>query len=232
MRRLLCTLLFAAALASSSFAQSQPRYTWLRFYTATPGTDFVRTVRDGAKPRLDTMLAAHTIAGWGVAAPFTRDQETWTHVVYVALPDWKSADAVVSVLNGIQGEKVHDVILHHLVQSTTPPSAAPKYIGYDTYVIKPGRDGDAVGLFKEWAPAVMGSLPNVVLWGLSSQELATSEPWTHMAWYFMSDLAALDDMNTATMSLPPQKLQGFDVRLRDMSEPEKHRSQVLRIVTP
>ncbi|MFP5245905.1 MAG: hypothetical protein ACLGH0_04350 [Thermoanaerobaculia bacterium] len=65
---------------------------------------------------------------------------------------------------------------------------------------------------------------------MSTQEVTTDGSWTHMVWYFMSDLGALDAMMAAAMGLGPQAMRAFDVRLRDMSEPEKHRRQILRVV--
>jgi hypothetical protein len=60
--------------------------------------------------------------------------------------------------------------------------------------------------------------------------MVTTPGWTHMIWYFMYDLGAIDEMNVATMALGPMKLKGYDVRLRDFSEPDNHQGQILRIV--
>jgi hypothetical protein len=66
-------------------------------------------------------------------------------------------------------------------------------------------------------------------WGFSTQTNVLGS-YTHMIWYFMSDLAALDELNAGNMALDPMKLRGFDVRLRDLSEAEKQRTQLLRVV--
>jgi hypothetical protein len=134
----------------------------------------------------------------------------------------------------LRAGSLRDIVLEHLVQSTAPPTAKPKYLGVDTYVIKSGRDGDAIGLFNEWAQPLFTEVAakgKLGPWGFSNQNVALDGAWTHMVWYFMSDLAALDDFDNAMMALGPGKTRAYDVRLRDMSEPEKHRSQILRIIS-
>lgn len=253
MRRLVPLVLLFAFCATATFAQQPPKLTWLRFYQVAPGkdADFMRLLNESTKPVFDKLSAEKKVVGWGVAVPLTHTEEPWTHVIYVGLADWAAADAMVKAIDAYdaqlppaemkrQGEiamasiragSTRDVILHHIVQSETPPMAPPKYIGADFYTVKQGRHGDAVALFNEWAKPMFTSLaPKGKLgpWGLSTQ---TSMPgYTHMVWYFMSDLGALDQSDAAMMALDPMKLRGFDVRLRDLSEPEKFRTQLLRVI--
>jgi len=65
-------------------------------------------------------------------------------------------------------------------------------------------------------------------WGFSTQN--NMPGYTHMVWYFMSDLTALDEQDAAMMEMDAMKLRGFTVRLNDLSEPEKHHMQLLRVV--
>jgi hypothetical protein len=241
MRRVLA-FVSLVILASAALAQDVPtKITWIRYYEVERGreADFLRFVREAVSPVLQPMVASKAAVAWGVAVPLTRDDETWTHVVYVGLPDWSGVDRVATALEpaGALASSVrrqHDVVLRHLSQGGTQ-AAMPKYINYETYVIKPGRTGEAVALYNEWAkpmfisPAVAAKVP---IWGFSAQGVDSSEPWTHMTWEFLSDLTAIDTMDDAMDAMEPRKLQGFDVRLRDLSEPDKHRSQILRLITP
>ena len=249
MRRLV-SLAFLLLVCASAFAQQPPKVTWLRFYQVTPGkdADFMRLVNEGPKSVFEKLAAERKVVGWGVAVPLTHNDEPWTHVIYVGLQDWAAADAMVQameaseaqmspasmkvVMASIQPGSVRDVILHHIVQSEQPPKAPPKYIGVDFYTVKQGRAGDALSLFNEWAkPLFTGVATKGKLgpWGFSTQ---TNMPgsYTHMVWYFMSDLGALDELDAANMALEPMKLRGFDVRLRDLSEAEKQRTQLLRVI--
>lgn len=256
MRRLVPVSLFLVSLfvAAAAFAQPvQPQLTWLRYYQALPGKDMelTRLLVDGSKPIFDKLMAEKKIASWGLAVPITHNDEPWTHVFYITVNDWSGVEQLVqgveasdaampkaemermdkAFLAAYRQEMTRDVILRHLSQSEAPPMAMPKYIGVETYVIKQGRANDALGLFNEWAKPLftgIGAKGKFGPWGFSTQEQTGA--WTHMVWYFMSDLGALDQHDAAMMALDPVKLRGFDVRLRDMSEPEKHRMMILRLV--
>lgn len=253
MRRLVPLVFLFALCATSMFAQQPPKLTWLRFYQVAPGkdADFMRLVNESTKPVFDKLSAEKKVAGWGVAVPLTHNDEPWTHVIFVGLADWAAAEALVKSIEtsdaqlppaemkrqgemamaSIKAGSTRDVILHHIEQAVAPPMAPPKYIGVDFYTVKQGRHGDAVALFNEWAkPLFTGVAAKGKFgpWGFSTQ--MNTGGYTHMVWYFMSDLAALDELNAGNMALDPMKLRGFDVRLRDLSEPEKQRTQLLRVI--
>jgi hypothetical protein len=256
MRRLVSLSLFLALCATAAFAQPQPaKITWLRFYQVPPGkdADFLRMVNESDKTLFDKLIANGKVVTWGVAVPMTHTGESWTHVIYVGLTDWSATEAMVQAIessdadakrsaadvkrlddlamSSTQPGSVRDVILHHITQSEAPPMARPKYIGVEYYVVRQGRAGDATALFNEWAKPGFTDLATKGKfgpWGFSWQD--NSGDYTHMVWYFMSDLAALDQRDTSMMAMDPMKLRGFEVRLRDLSEPEKHHTQLLRIV--
>jgi hypothetical protein len=242
MRRLVLLVLLFALCANSSFAQQPPRMTWLRYYQASAGkdADLLWLVNDSMKPVLDKLAGDKKIAGWGVAVPLTHTDEPWTHVIYVGLADWAAAEELAKALSPsesrfsagpVQPGSVRDVILRHVVQSEVPPTVKPKYIGVDTYVVKPGRAGDVTALFKEWAKPLFTAIAakgKYGPWGLSTQD--SNGAYTHMVWYFLNDLSALDEHEAGVMALDPIKLRGYEVRLRDATEPEKHRMQLLRVV--
>ena len=245
-------LLFTA----SAFAQQMPqaKLTWVRYYTVERGrhADFDTYVREYTRPMMDRLLADKKILGWGAGFPITMNDDPYTNVIWVALPDWNGAEAIgqaieaadrsatpaqmqkmMQLLSSVREGSVRDVILRHVVQSDSMPVASPKYIVVDTYSIKPGRGNDAVALFNEWGKPTFDAVKSRLSpWGLSVQALPTEEKWTHMVWYFISDLGALDALDNTMMSIDPRKLQGYDVRLRDMSDVTKQRSQIIRIMTP
>lgn len=247
-------VLFLAASALAQSAPPQAKLTWVRYYTVERGreADFNQYIHDYTRPMMDRLVADKKILGWGAGFPITMNDEPYTNVVWVALPDWNGAEAIGQAIeaanaaaspaemqkmmrlgSSIREGSVRDVILRHLVQSDGPGLPAPKFIVADTYTIKPGRGGDAVALFNEWGKPNFDAVKSRLgPWGLSVQALPTEESWTHMVWYFISDLGALDTLDNAMMSMEPRKLQGFDVRLRDMSDVTKQRSQIIRIMTP
>jgi hypothetical protein len=257
MRRTLYALI-ALSIATAALAQTPPpmaQLTWIRYYQANPGKEmeFTKMLSESSKDVFAKLIADKKVLGWGIAIPMSHTGDPWTHVAYVALSDWsavealmqgfEAADAKMSAadlkkmddmfMSALRPNSIRDVVIHHLSQGLPSNMNKPKYIGVDTYVIKPGRGEDAVGLFNEWAKPLFSDVASKGKfgpWGLSSQEMVTMPGWTHMVWYFMNDLTALDEANAAQMGLGPMKLKGYDVRLRDMSEPDKHQGQILRIV--
>lgn len=257
MRRLvlLISVLLVSVAALAQPAPQQAKYTWIRYVHVDAGreADFMKYIASFTKPMMEGLAKDGTVVGWGVATPITHGDEQWTHVVYVAMKDWSTAEAIGRKLESTDGMSpadmkrmaelgssiregsTRDVIIRNLVQSDAPPMAQPKYINVDTYVVKPGRDGDAVSLFNDWAKPLFTSsakMKNYLpMWGFSSRELGP-EPWTHMVWLFMSDLAARDEMDAMQMQMDQRKLQGYMVRLGDLSDMTRQQSQILRIVTP
>ena len=257
MRRYLYVLA-ALCLTLAAFAQTPPplpQLTWIRYYQAAPGheMEFTKLLSEASKPIFEKLIADKRVAGWGIAVPMSRTAEPWTHVAYFSVMNWSDVEAVSAALVADDAKmtpaqlkkmddafaaamvpgSTRDVVIRHVSQGPPTNMTKPKYIGVDTYVIKPGRFEDASGLFNEWAKPVFtdtAAKGTFGPWGLSTQEMVTMPGWTHMIWYFMNDLTAIDQLNAGTMALGPMKLKGYDVRLRDMSEPEKHQGQILRIV--
>lgn len=256
-RSALLTFLILPFLVTSLLAQQPklPQLTWVRYLTVQPAqqSGFVQLMRDSYGSTFEKLIADKKIQAWGMAVPITHTNEPWTHVVYITVDDWAAVENLINAVEAADMARsaadnqrldalwdaalapgsTRDVILRHLVQSEMPPKARPKYIDVSTYTVKPGRAADALALYKEWAvPLFMAGAErgNVGPWGFSVQAMPTTGDWTHLAWTFLSDATALGQLEDASMSLPPMKLAGYDVRLRDLSEPEKHREQLLRIV--
>ncbi|HVG23614.1 MAG TPA: hypothetical protein VND45_05625 [Thermoanaerobaculia bacterium] len=256
MRKIVLGALLFLFTLSASGQNAKAKLTWIRHFTVERGreADFMQYVRDFTKPMMERLAAEKKIVAWGVGFPVTMTDEPFTHIIYVGLPDWSGAEAIGSAIeaqeknaspadmqrmlkleSSIREGSVRDVILRHIVQSDTAPMVEPKYVVADTYTIKPGRGNDAVALFNEWAKPMFTSdavRAKVPMWGLSTQAIPTEEHWTHMVWYFVSDLGALDTIDAAGMSVDARKMQGYEVRLRDMSDVAKQRSQIIRVMTP
>lgn len=243
----------------SAFAQTAPlpKMTWVRYYQIERGkdADFMRLVNETFKPVLDDLQKKGKVLEWGVGVPLTMNADPWTHALYMAMPDWSGVEALDQAIDQAQASatpqaaqriaqqsmavaQAHDVILRHLVQSTTQPKAKPKYIVADVHRIKPGREGDALTLFNEWAKPMFTDLAakgDVDLWGFSSQGVAvggTGIGWTHMVWYFLHDLGSIESVIDMNAKAEPRTMQGYWVRLRDMSEIDARREQVWRLVAP
>lgn len=256
MRRIVFAALALLAATAAVAQPAPPKMTWVRYYQVERGreADFMRLAREAFKPVLDGLQQQGKVAGWGVAVPLTETAETWTHVLFIALPDWGGVEALDTTIQkaistmppdvaartqqlgmSIRDGSVQDVILRHVSQSAAPPPTAPsRYIVVETHKIKSGREGEALQLFNEWAAPIFTDLTTKGLvgpWGLSVHGVAGAADWTHMVWYFVNDLTALERIIEAN-DPRDRKVQGYWVRLRDMSEAGMHRAQILRVVQP
>ena len=192
-----------AALSALAQTPAPPKMTWLRYYQVERGkdADFMRLAHESFKPLLDDLQKNGKILDWGLAVPITMNSDPWTHAVYIAMPDWSSAEALDQAIDKVQASmtpeamqrmdglsmsivKSEDVILRHLVQSATTPKAQPKYIVAETHTIKPGREADALQLFNEWGKPMFTDLAakgTVDLWGFSTHGIALSVSMAGMA---------------------------------------------------
>lgn len=254
MRRIILSIALLFAVSASAQQAPPPRMTWIRYFTVKPGSEleFVRVVRQ-SNTVVDKLIAEQQVVAWGLVVPLSKTEaDSWTHAVYITLNDYASLEKLIDaaladhmarpaderakhdamMANAVASQR--DEVLHHVLQSDAMPKAKPKYIAVRTYHIKPDRYADAAALFSEWAKPVFADAVTKGKfgpWGFSTQEERfRGGGWTHMVWTFMSELSALDDVDAAFATLGTTKLRGFDIRLRDMSEPEKMRGQLLRIV--
>lgn len=254
MKRFLVALT-VLGIAASLFAQApmpQPQLTWVRFLKASPGhyNDAMTSMTKFDFPVLDKLLADGKIAGWGLLTPLTISGQNFNFAFYVTVMNWAAVDDVVAALDAagraakpeemakmdasFEGEATRDFILRHALQSPAPPpSFMPKYVRVSYYTVKPERAAEMVGLIRnDVAPTLndMAAKGTIGIWGFSTQEVLTDPTWTHMLWVFTKDLASFDGIRSGLMAMPQQARDSIMVRMRDMTDPMKARSEILRVV--
>ncbi|HUP62569.1 MAG TPA: hypothetical protein VNA69_19355 [Thermoanaerobaculia bacterium] len=225
MRRLLQVFLILLS-ATAAFAQRTelPQLTWLRYYP--------EEVTRAAYEPFDRLLAEKKIIGWGVLTPMTRIDDSFSQIVYVSVRDWTEIDAVSLALDGSNMPRGRDIVIRHVIQAETPPAAKPRFLVVNEHPVTRGRDADAFALFNEWAKPVfleVAAKGKLGPWGLSVQDVSIDNTWTYVAWYFMSDLSALDEVRGSLMNFGLSKLLTFERRLREMSE-DDYRGRLYRVV--
>jgi hypothetical protein len=197
-----------------------------KFFRLAPGREVrlryayfitcTEVVKD-ARGEIVELRCTYDPATRGGDAPDGRKVKATLHWVSAA----HALDAEVRLYDRLFRRHALSVRAHRLFlrrSATRPPTAIGVLVFNRTVTLK-----DSWPMFS--GLAAQGKLGP---WGFSTQD--NTGGYTHMVWYFMSDLAATDQSDAAMMAMDPMKLRGFDVRLRDLSEPEKHRTQLLRIV--
>lgn len=249
-------LVAATVVAQAPAPPQPPQLTWVRFFNVDPmqGEQFVAHVKGPTGAVFNRLVREGKLISWGIAQPFTMTGQEYSHAVWVTANNWSAFDEMVRAFEASmanltaaerQGEMEmmrmmrgapRDIILRHLVQSTTPTPAGyrPKYIRLAYYSIKLGRSDDAVALFNEAGGGSM--FPDLVSrgvigpWGLSVQEIVADPSWTHTVWYFIDDLRRLDTVMETMAARPADVRNRLNTRLFDMADMNKFRQEILHIV--
>ena len=252
MRRLaLVVVLFLAA--ASAFAQApQPaQLAWVRYFNVdiAKGEEWAAYQMKSTGAVFDRLMAEGKIAGWGMGQPLVLSGQDYTHSIWVRMPNWSGSDAIVagfeSAMKNMTPAQLEtemkmmsavkamprDVVIRHLSQTSVAPAstAPPKYLRITYYTINPARFDDALALWREVEPTYADLAKRGVIsaYGFSTQEVITDPSWTHMVWFYTSELANFDEVRNAVMSLPAYRT--MMLRLRDMSDPTKVRGEVLSV---
>jgi hypothetical protein len=225
--RLLLGLLVAGLLPSVCAAQEKVQYlTWVRYFRTQPGQerDFVATIKEVNGDTLDGLVKQGKLRAWGIAIPFTRTEEPWTHAVWLSVPDWAHMDEVVQGFEAaeqargkeaneaiaqrfrglVEAGSVHDEVFRNIVVSSagqgSPSAQPPAYIRLSAYKVRAGHQKDAVDLYKRYALPVYESLiadGSIIQSGLAVREIVSDSEWTHLSWMMTANLAALDKAQQA-----------------------------------
>lgn len=234
-----------------------PQLTWIRYFDVERGQaeEFMNTTAQYTAPVLDRLLAERKISSWGVAVPLTLAKQDFTHFLWISLPNWAAGDELLRALDAadkgrsaderkrlselsavtFRPRSTYDMVLRHQEQSAPIAGATfnPAFIRVAYYTAKPGRSNDLVALFREAAAPVYNDMQRrgvIGPWGLSTQEAVTSDDFTHMVWYFIDDLASIDEVRAAAMAISPNVRDARNARVQEATETDEFRSEIYRIV--
>lgn len=210
--------------------------TWIRYYRAQQEQDdeLANLLREAAQPALASLSADGRVPGWGVAVPLSRNDDSWTHMLWADFADWAAVDAFVDTVMGMRlpAATARDVFLRHTVQPQTRSAVRPRYIAMHMHWIRRGHDDDALALFHEWARPVFEELAaagRVGEWAQMVEDTAVTGDWRYLVRYPITELSVLDEVFAELMKFEVGRLKGFEHRLREMSE-RNYRGQILRVL--
>ena len=253
-RRITLAALVTFGLAPLAVAQDGPGpLTWVALDKTKPGKgmDLVSmTVKDDG-PMYDELLANGTLLSWGIALPINhRPGDDSNHVLWATMSDWSKVEGLQAgfmklfasrtpeqsaAMQAAYQETVyegahHDWILRQEVYRQGSGDQRPNYFYIGYYKAKPGMADKLTALYKSAIQPVYEKLladGTITSFGLSTQELHGDTGWTHIGWYTMSNLGAIDTAHAAMMaSVSEAQMAEF----APLMEADAHSDQVLLIV--
>lgn len=254
MKRLISlAVLFLIAAAPLATAQESGPITWLSFETTKSGKsrDLIGATIKEDGPMYDELLANGTLSSWGIAIPITHTpKDHMNFMLWASMSGWsKVGDLEAGFMKLFatrtpeqmaEGQKLyneavvegshHDWIIRHHVSQQGDGSQAPKYFRIGYYKATPGNEGKLTAMYKKYFQPVYQKLLDegtITSFGLSTQELHGVGDWTHIGWYTMSDLGAIDKVQAATDGVVTEEM---GAEIGPMMDQSAHWDEVLLIV--
>jgi hypothetical protein len=253
-RCLAIATLLVLGLATLATAQQGPGpITWLSFETTKSGTsrDLIGASIEKDGPMYDELLANGTLTSWGIAIPITHTpRDHMNYMLWATMDGWsrvgeleagfmklfasrtpeQMAEGQKLYQESVEEDSHHDWIIRHEVYRQGSLEVPPKYFRIGYFKATPGNEGKISAAYKEhFQPIYQQLLDDGVItgFGLSVQELHGVGDWTHIGWYTMADLGAIDTVQAATANAMSEEDAATIGLMMDSSA---HWDQVLLIV--
>lgn len=244
-------VLLALAPLASAQEESGP-ISWFALDTTTGGARNLisLTLKDDA-PMYDGLLADGTLMSWGIAIPINhRLDDSWNYMLWTTMSDWgkvgglqagfenqfatRSPEDMAASQEAYNEATVdgahHDWIVRHHVHEVGTGEVRPRYFSTSYWKTKPGMEEKLTSFYADHMQPVFEELRTagtIVSYGIFTQELHGDPEWTHVTWYAITDLGAIDAVGSALeAALTEEQL----AEVFPMMEMEAHRDQVLLIV--
>jgi hypothetical protein len=255
MKRLLSlAILLMLGLVPLASAQEEPGpISWLSFETTKSGKsrDLIGATIKEDGPMYDELLANGTLTSWGIAIPITHTPKAhMNYMLWATMDGWARVGELEAGFMKLfasrtpeqmaEGQKLYqesveknshlDWIIRHVVYQQGSLEVPPKYFRIGYYKATSGNEGKITAAYKEhFQPIYQQLLDDGVItsFGLSVQEIHGVGDWTHIGWYTMADLGAIDRVQAATANALSEE-EG--AKIGPMMDSSAHWDQVLLIV--
>ena len=252
-RLILSAVLVFLALAPLASAQEEAGpITWFALNTTKGGARSLvgLTVKDDG-PMYDGLLADGTLMSWGIAIPINhRLDDSWNYMLWATMSDWgkvgdlqagfenlfatRSPEDMEAMQKAHQEAVVegahHDWIVRHQVYQPGTRDVPPRYFSTSYWKTKPGMDEKLTAFYKDRMQPVFEDLRTAGTingYGIFTQEIHGDPDWTHVTWYALSELAAIDAVGQA---LDAALTEADLAEVFPVMEMEAHKDQVLMVV--
>jgi hypothetical protein len=212
---LLSALVLAPVLAQEEDEAPGP-ITWIGFSKLRAG----KTAEDAtnlameSKEFMDGLVANGTIVSYGSVTPINHDPgDKWNYADFVTVESWSKIGEWIGAFLAHQdtmSEKEkserrersmaihepgshHDLVVRHV--GFVPGNQPPQFLYLAHFNIDPDKGDDAMALFKGFVKPTMSGLQasgDMGAIGLYVSELHGVYDWTHVYWYSLPSLAAVD----------------------------------------
>jgi len=228
--------------------------TWLAYEKSESGKsrDLIGPTIADDGPMYDELLANGTLSSWGIAIPINHNlDDTWNYMLWATMSGWGD---VQKLQGGFQkmfstrtpeqmmaSQKAYDdatvdgahhdaIIRHHSGHLGSPDGGVPKYFHISYWKVAPEGFDRMIEFYKDNVAPIMAKHHaggSVASFGISTQELHGDPSWTHVTWYTVSDLAAIDAVGKSL----DEGLADLDMEdIMSAMDWDAHRDQVLLIV--
>ena len=248
----LAVLLMIAA-APFATAEEPGPISWLSFETTKSGKsrDLIGATIKEDGPMYDELLANGTLSSWGIAIPINHTpRDHMNFMLWATMSGWdnvgdleagfmklfasRTPEQMAALNKGYHDAVVegshHDWIIRHHVHQMGDGSQMPKYFRIGYYKATPGNGGKVTDFYQKYLQPVYQRLLDdgtITSFGLSTQELHGVGDWTHIGWYTMSKLGAIDTVQAAVDAAFTEEM---GAEIGPMMDPSAHWDQVLLIV--
>jgi len=251
-----CVALVAGA--APVLAQPAAPITWVAYTQGKAGKtmDWVKLTVKYDAPIYEKLMAAGVIRSWGIATPINhRPGFEWNLLTWVTVDNWagvekwagasmqtmqaRSAEetkAIEASFDAVeQGRSHFDEVVRNAVLVPGKPGAKIGYFLVEHYLARAGQEAALVQLYKEVIVPIADKLVAdgvVVGYGLHEQELhgqfQPGRKWTHRSWYAVSDLGAIDRIESALVAggITPQQA----ARAAEVHDMSAHTDDVLMVL--
>ena len=252
-RLIVCTVVVLLSVVSPASAQEEAGpISWFALDTTKGGSrNLIGLTLEEDAPMYDGLLADGSLLSWGIAIPINhRPDDTWNYMLWTTMADWgkvgdlqagfermfatRSPEDMAASQKAHQEATVegshHDWIVRHQVYQPGTRKIAPRYFNTSYWKTKPGAEEKLTAFYKDHMQPVFEKLRTagtISGYGIFTQEIHGDPDWTHVTWYSISDLAAIDDVGPA---LDAALTEADLAEVFTILEMDAHKDQVLMVV--
>jgi hypothetical protein len=250
--------LLVLVIATVSLAQDRQPVTLVSNFHVDYGKEgeFLKVMEDFETALFAELMEKDLVLAWGIGSPFLHQPGTASHSLWWTCPSMAEMDQVVAAMEGYEKKyfeenpevigkmleiidlsKHYDSIYRDLAygHGTPPPAGSKPYTWIFTAKIEPGHEDEYVKLWKKYSQPLLDKMiedGSISAYGLSIQEVRTTDKFTHFMWMTIPDFASYEKARSTYLASFKERSEAENKELRDtylnIADPEASRSFIIR----